>query len=136
MMTCRTTSFSMRSKQSRTPQEKALGALVKEKYHTDFCNFSISSLKSDNLDVLDKFPLDVRPFYTMPDPENPKYSNSYDMFVRGEEIISGAQRVHDATLLAQQIKNKGVELKGGLEDYVNAFKYGAMPQYIALPEYG
>ena len=28
-----------------------------------------------------------RPFYTMPDPVNPKYSNSYDMFVREEEII-------------------------------------------------
>ncbi|CAF4377859.1 unnamed protein product, partial [Rotaria magnacalcarata] len=30
----------------------------------------------------------------MPDPDNPKYSNSYDMFMRGEEILSGAQRVH------------------------------------------
>ncbi len=41
----------------------------------------------------------VRPFYTMPDPEDPRYSNSFDVFIRGEEIISGAQRVHDPALL-------------------------------------
>lgn len=42
----------------------------------------------------------VRPFYTMPNPEDPKWSNSFDVFMRGEEIISGAQRVHDPELLA------------------------------------
>ena len=42
----------------------------------------------------------VRPFYTMPEPgQNPQYSNSFDVFIRGEEIISGAQRVHDPALL-------------------------------------
>lgn len=54
-----------------TPVEKLLGKLVKEKFHTDFY-------------ILDKYPLAVRPFYTMPDPSNPLYSNSYDMFMRGE----------------------------------------------------
>lgn len=49
-----------------TPNEKFLGKLVKQKYHTDFY-------------ILDKYPLDVRPFYTMPDPHNPKLSNSYRM---------------------------------------------------------
>ncbi|WP_411027547.1 amino acid--tRNA ligase-related protein, partial [Salmonella sp. s54925] len=56
-----------------TPNEKILGKLVREKYDTDYY-------------ILDKYPLAVRPFYTMPDPNNPKYSNSYDMFMRGEEI--------------------------------------------------
>ena len=53
-----------------TTNEKTLGRLVREKYNTDFY-------------VLDKYPLAVRPFYTMPDPDNEKYSNSYDMFMRG-----------------------------------------------------
>jgi aspartyl/asparaginyl-tRNA synthetase len=53
-----------------TPHEKALGKLVKEKYGTDFY-------------MMDKYPLSVRPFYTMPDPENPELSNSYDVFIRG-----------------------------------------------------
>uniref|UniRef100_A0A4W3HRS3 Aspartate--tRNA ligase, cytoplasmic n=1 Tax=Callorhinchus milii TaxID=7868 RepID=A0A4W3HRS3_CALMI len=71
-----------------TPNEKLLGRLVKEKYDTDFY-------------VLDKYPLAVRPFYTMPDPHT-KYSNSYDMFMRGEEILSGAQRIHDPQLLTDR----------------------------------
>lgn len=29
----------------------------------------------------------------------PDYSNSFDVFIRGEEIISGAQRIHDPDLL-------------------------------------
>jgi aspartyl-tRNA synthetase len=41
-----------------TEQERTLGRLVKEKYKTDFY-------------VLDKFPLGIRPFYTMPDPNMP-----------------------------------------------------------------
>ena len=43
-----------------TPAEKLLGRLVKAKYDTDFY-------------ILDKFPLAVRPFYTMPDPNNMIY---------------------------------------------------------------
>jgi len=41
----------------------------------------------------------IRPFYTMPCLDDPLLSNSFDVFIRGEEIISGAQRVHDAKLL-------------------------------------
>ena len=40
-----------------TPNEKLLGKLVKAKYDTDFY-------------MLDKYPLAIRPFYTMPDPKN------------------------------------------------------------------
>lgn len=75
-----------------TPTEKFLGRLVKAKYDTDFY-------------ILDKFPLAVRPFYTMPDPNNPKASNSYDMFMRGEEILSGAQRIHDPEFLIERAKH-------------------------------
>jgi aspartyl/asparaginyl-tRNA synthetase len=32
--------------------------------------------------MMDKYPYSVRPFYTMPDPENPALSNSYDVFIR------------------------------------------------------
>lgn len=34
--------------------------------------------------------MSARPFYTMPCSENPEFSNSYDFFMRGEEIVSGA----------------------------------------------
>ncbi|RHY30873.1 hypothetical protein DYB32_003952, partial [Aphanomyces invadans] len=96
-----------------TPNEKALGALVKEKYGTDFY-------------FLDKFPLAVRPFYTMPDPKDERWSNSYDFMIRGQEILSGAQRVHDPALLVKRMESLGVAEKD-LQTYVDAFKFGALP---------
>lgn len=96
-----------------TPQEKLLGRLVKQEYGTDFY-------------MLDKFPLAARAFYTMPDPENPDYSNSYDFFLRGEEIMSGAQRIHDPKLLEERIKAIGVD-PATLADYIRAFQYGCPP---------
>lgn len=99
-----------------TENEKLLGKLVKEKYNTDFY-------------ILDKFPLAIRPFYTMPDPEDPRYSNSYDFFMRGEEILSGAQRIHVPTLLKERLNAHEVAFEGvpGLQEYVDAFTYGCAP---------
>lgn len=96
-----------------TPVEKRLGALVKAKYGVDFY-------------FLDKFPLGPRPFYTMPDPSNPKLSNSYDFFIRGQEILSGAQRVHDVEMLTKAIAAKGIDVDT-VRFYIDAFRYGAMP---------
>jgi aspartyl-tRNA synthetase len=59
-----------------TPQEKRLGAIVRERYGTDFW-------------VLERFPMSVRPFYTMPCSDDARYSNSYDVYMRGQEIMSG-----------------------------------------------
>lgn len=96
-----------------TPNEKLLGKLVKAKYDTDFY-------------ILDKFPLAVRPFYTMPDPEDPKWSNSYDMFMRGEEILSGAQRIHDADFLVERAKVHAIPIDT-IQSYIDSFKYGCPP---------
>ncbi|XP_058828892.1 aspartate--tRNA ligase, cytoplasmic [Topomyia yanbarensis] len=96
-----------------TPSEKLLGRLVKAKYDTDFY-------------ILDKFPLAVRPFYTMPDPSNPKISNSYDMFMRGEEILSGAQRVHDPDYLVERAKHYAIDISK-IAAYIEAFRFGCPP---------
>lgn len=37
-----------------------------------------------------------------------KHSNSYDMFMRGEEILSGAQRIHDPQLLTERALHHGI----------------------------
>ncbi|ODQ78151.1 hypothetical protein BABINDRAFT_162824 [Babjeviella inositovora NRRL Y-12698] len=98
-----------------TEHEKFLGKLVREKYDTDFY-------------ILDKFPLAIRPFYTMPDAEDPRYSNSYDFFMRGEEILSGAQRVHDSEFLKERMAAHEVDSDvPGLNDYIEAFSYGCPP---------
>nr|VWO96683.1 N/A [Ganoderma boninense] len=96
-----------------TTNEKRLGGIVREKYETDYF-------------IIDKFPVTLRPFYTMPDPEDPTVSNSYDFFMRGEEILSGAQRVHDATLLAEQMRRSGINPES-MKSYLQAFQLGCPP---------
>ena len=96
-----------------TEVERHLGKLIKAKYDTDFY-------------ILDKFPLVVRPFYTMPDAEMPGYANAYDFFMRGEEIMSGAQRVHDPEMLTERAKAHGVD-PVTVESYIDSFRFGAPP---------
>ncbi|KAK6026468.1 hypothetical protein OSTOST_07579 [Ostertagia ostertagi] len=62
----------------------------------------------------------------MPDPHDPRYSNSYDMFMRGEEILSGAQRIHDAEFLVERAKHHNIELEK-IQAYIDSFKYGCSP---------
>lgn len=80
-----------------TANEKALGRIVKEKYDTDFY-------------MLYGYPTNARPFYTMIDPKDPNYTNSYDFFMRGEEITSGAQRIHDPEFLAERASHHGIPI--------------------------
>lgn len=96
-----------------TTNEKLLGRLVKERYGVDFF-------------ISDRFPSTVRPFYTMPCPDDERFTNSYDMFIRGEEISSGAQRIHDSAMLLQRAESLQVDLKPIIE-YVDAFRLGAWP---------
>jgi len=98
-----------------TPQEKKLGQLVLEKYNSDFY-------------TLDKFPTAIRPFYTMPSDKDKNLANSYDMFMRGQEILSGAQRIHSHSLLLGRIQERGMNpAANGLRDYVDGFRYGCAP---------
>lgn len=94
-----------------TETEKALGRIVKEKYNTDFY-------------MLYGYPVSARPFYTMLDPKDSRFTNSYDFFMRGEEITSGAQRIHDPAMLEQRAKDCGLDVST-LGEYINAMKYGA-----------
>jgi len=96
-----------------TATERRLGQLVKEKYGTDYY-------------ILDKFPRDARPFYTMPDAEDPKLSNSCDFFIRGEEILSGGQRIHNAPMLEKRMKEAGLD-PNTMADYVSGFRQGMPP---------
>lgn len=96
-----------------TVTERKLGDLVKKKYDTDFY-------------ILHRYPITARPFYTMPCSDDPKYTNSYDFFMRGEEITSGAQRIHDPVLLAKRAEECGIKVDT-IKDYIESFKYGAYP---------
>jgi aspartyl-tRNA synthetase len=96
-----------------TRDEIRVGELIKEKYKTDYY-------------ILDKFPRSARPFYTMPDPEDDRYTNSFDIFVRGQEIISGGQRIHESKLLEENMKAFGVDPEI-MQEYMEGFRWGAPP---------
>ena len=48
------------------------------------------------------------------------------MFMRGEEILSGAQRIHDPDFLIERAKHHGIDLKT-IQAYIDSFKYGCPP---------
>ncbi|KAF2467510.1 aspartyl-tRNA synthetase-like protein [Lindgomyces ingoldianus] len=96
-----------------TRDEVQLGRVIKEKLGTDYY-------------VLDKFPVNARPFYAMPDPNNPEVTNSFDIFLRGQEILSGGQRIHDAQMLLDKMERLKVDPKT-MEDYIQGFEWGAPP---------
>uniref|UniRef100_A0A6P6Y8E6 Aspartate--tRNA ligase, cytoplasmic n=1 Tax=Dermatophagoides pteronyssinus TaxID=6956 RepID=A0A6P6Y8E6_DERPT len=94
-----------------TTQEKELGALVKQKFGTDFY-------------AMYEYPTAVRAFYSMPKPEDPVFSHSYDFFMRGEEILSGAQRIHDSAMLEAAAVRAGINPQT-IRSYIEAFQYGS-----------
>ena len=100
-------------KDLETVNEEALGKIVKEKYGTDFF-------------VVYNYPIEARPFYSMINPNDPEYTNSYDFFMRGQEILSGAQRIHDPEMLTERAKSKDVPPET-IKDYIHCFQYGAYP---------
>ncbi|KAF4134677.1 tRNA synthetases class II, partial [Phytophthora infestans] len=94
-------------------KEKWLGRLIKEKYDTNFY-------------ILDKFPLAVRPFYTMPDPTDKRWSNSYDMMIRGEEMVLCAQHVHDPKLLMERMDELGAPQES-IRNYIYYLRLDSLP---------
>jgi len=52
--------------------------------------------------MLHRYPSTARPFYTMLCQDDPNFTCSYDFFMRGEEILSGAQRIHDPEILTKR----------------------------------
>ena len=71
-----------------------------------------------------KYPLESKPFYTMPD--GAKYSRGFDLECKGVEISSGSQRIHDVTLLIERLKKCGLDPKD-FDAYLRAFRYGMPP---------
>lgn len=96
-----------------TETERVLGKLVLEKYKTDFY-------------ILHRYPEEARPFYTMLCKDDPRFTCSYDVFMRGQEIISGAQRVHDPEMIKERALAKEIP-PATIQDYIDSFKYGAHP---------
>ncbi|KAA0006877.1 MAG: aspartate--tRNA(Asn) ligase [Thermoplasmata archaeon] len=90
-------------------EERVLGEIMKRK-GVDFY-------------FITKYPIQAKPFYTMPEGE---LSKSFDLCCKGVEISSGSQRIHDHNLLVRRIEENGLK-PDDFRDYLKAFKYGMPP---------
>jgi len=92
----------------------------------EICLWASQEVNSDFVTIT-HFPTRKRAFYTMPDPEDPFYSLSYDLLFRGVEVLSGSQRINDYGELIKAIKERGLN-PNNFEVYLQAFKYGMPPE--------
>jgi len=89
------------------------------------CEWSRQEHDSDFI-FITHYPVSKRPFYTMEDPQDPGYTNSFDLLFRGVEITTGGQRRHDYENLVAGAKMKGLDPEK-FSFYLQAFKYGMPP---------
>ncbi len=93
--------------------ERWLGQWAQEEYGSDFL-FVIG------------YPMVKRPFYTHPNPADPRYSNSFDLLFRGMELVTGGQRLHLYADYLAALARIGANLEP-YRTYLEAFKYGMPP---------
>jgi nondiscriminating aspartyl-tRNA synthetase len=93
--------------------ERALGRWAAEKHGSDFV-------------AVEGYPMAKRPFYTHPEPGDPRWSNSFDLLFRGLELTTGGQRLHRHAdyLAALAARGESPELYAG---YLEAFAHGMPP---------
>lgn len=94
-------------------EEELIGKYFKEEYNADFV-------------FVTHYPSKKRPFYAMDDPEDARYTLSFDLLYHGLEITTGGQRIHDLSMLEEKIQEKGMT-EEGLEQYLDAFRFGMPP---------
>lgn len=94
-------------------EEELIGKYFKEEYNADFV-------------FVTHYPSKKRPFYAMDDPEDTRYTLSFDLLYHGLEITTGGQRIHDLNMLEEKIQAKDMT-EEGLEQYLDAFRFGMPP---------
>ncbi|MBE6493468.1 MAG: aspartate--tRNA(Asn) ligase [Methanosphaera stadtmanae] len=73
-----------------------------------------------------EWPTAIKPFYVMPNSDDPEKSTAFDLMYRDLELSSGSQRIHSYDLLYQQIEAKDLN-PDSFEKYLEAFQYGMPP---------
>lgn len=94
-------------------EEKAIGKIMEEETGCEF------------LFLID-YPHARRAFYHMKNSENPELALGYDLFWKGLEITTGAQREHRLENLIENAKERGMT-EESLKDYLEYFEYGCPP---------
>jgi len=92
----------------------------------EICRYVLEEYGSD-LVFITHYPTKKRPFYTYPDPKDPKYTLSFDLLGRGLEWVTGGQRINDYQMLLNNVKVWGNK-PADFDIYLQAFKYGMPPE--------
>lgn len=93
--------------------ERALGTWALEEHGSD-------------LVAVEGYPMVKRPFYTHPQPDDPRWSNSFDLLFRGLELVTGGQRLHRPSAYDAAIRARG-EDPASYAAYLQAFRHGMPP---------
>jgi nondiscriminating aspartyl-tRNA synthetase len=94
--------------------ERWLGQWALETYGSDFL-------------FVTGYPMAKRPFYTHPNPADPRYSNSFDLLFRGTELVTGGQRLNLYQDYLDAAARQKVKETAAFESYFEAFRFGMPP---------
>lgn len=94
-------------------EEQLIGKYFKEECGSDFV-------------FVTHYPVKKRPFYAMDDPEDNRYTLSFDLLFRGTEITTGGQRIHDYDEQVAKMISKKMD-PADFESYLMIHKHGMPP---------
>lgn len=89
------------------------------------CEYAAKKFGSEFV-YISNYPATARPFYTMPDFENPGLTKSFDLLYKGLEVTTGSQRIHDYKMLVDNIKQFKMNPEA-FDFYLEIFRYGMPP---------
>lgn len=94
-------------------EEQLISRLFAEEYGSEFV-------------FVTHYPSKKRPFYAADDPEDPRYTLSFDLLFRGLEVTTGGQRIHDYDTQVAKLIKKGMNPED-FAGYLMIHKYGTCP---------
>lgn len=96
------------------PEEEILiGRYFKEECNSDFV-------------FVTHYPSKKRPFYAMDDPEDPRFTLSFDLLFKGMEVTTGGQRIHDYDMQVAKMKARGMDPED-FKNFLMIHKHGMPP---------
>lgn len=93
--------------------ERALSAWAEKEYGSEFL-------------AVEGYLMRKRPFYTHPQPDDPRWSNSFDVLFRGLELTTGGQRLHRYSDYQAVLAATG-QSEEPYAGYLQAFRHGMPP---------
>lgn len=78
--------------------------------------------------AVEGYPMVKRPFYTHPQPSDPRWSNSFDLLFGGVELVTGGQRLHRYGDYVAALAARGESPDSpAYRSYLQAFRHGMPP---------